>query len=425
MSRCPLCIEEPQRLRDLARRVGSWSTTVALVFAAACGSGLELERDTPGLTPDSTDTALAPDTLDTLDTPDTDQPRDALGPDATPPGGGTLFVGATLLSASAELDGQVASVLVRDGLIVALGEDAEASAGDATRVDLGGRFLTPAFIDSHVHVIYWEVADRLPAGGLAAVVDHAAPEDRFFGRDFGPLQVIGAGPMITARGGYPTTSWGADGYGRECDIASDCAAAVDHLATRGARLVKLSFGAGPDLSQTAYEAVIAAARRHGLPVSAHALQDNGARRAADLGADVLAHVPIQSLSDTTVALWSGRAVVATIDAFGGTNTAVENLRRLREAGALILYGTDLGNSRTPGIDPGEIALMRESGMTGSEILTSATSAPAAFWGFDDLGLITVGKRASLLVLEDDPRLDPETLARPLAVWIDGAPITSP
>lgn len=363
--------------------------------------------------------------LDVSADSDTDATSETLAPDVDTPRGGTLLVGATLVAASPEVDGQVASVLVRDSLIVALGADAEALAGDAERIDLGGRYMVPAFIDSHVHVIYWEVADRLPAGGLAAVVDHAAPEDRFFERDFGALEVIGAGPMITAPRGYPTTSWGTDGYGRECDSPDECAAAVDHLANRGARLVKLSFGAGPDLSQAALEAVIAAARRHQLPVSAHALQDNGARRAAELGADVLAHVPVQALSDTTVALWSGRAVVATVDAFGGTDTAIDNLRRLREAGAQILYGTDLGNSRTPGIDPGEISLMRESGMTGAEILSSATSDPAAFWGFSDLGLIAVDKRASLLVLEDDPRLDPETLARPLAVWIDGAPVTSP
>lgn len=398
-----------------------WSVVIACVFTLSCGSSLELERASVEVVADTEVTT------DTGVTTDSDGASEVLTPDADTedPSGGTLLVGATLIGASPDHDGQVASVLVRDGRIVALGEDAEARANTATRVDLGGRYLTPSFIDSHVHVIYWDVADRLPAGGLAAVVDHAAPEDRFFGHNFGPLQVIGAGPMITARGGYPTTSWGSDGYGRECDTASDCAAAVDHLATRGARLVKLSFGAGPDLSQAAFDAVIAAARRHGLPVSAHALQDNGARRAADLGADVLAHVPVQALSDTTVGLWSGRAVVATVDAFGGTSTAINNLRRLREAGTTILYGTDLGNSRTPGIDLGELTLMRQSGMTGAEILTSATSAPAAFWGFAELGLIAVDKRASLLVLEDDPRLDPETLARPLAVWIDGAPVTSP
>ncbi|HRE89151.1 MAG TPA: amidohydrolase family protein [Myxococcota bacterium] len=390
------------------------STLTALVFMVACGSRLELERDPVGVATD-----IDADTTTDIDVA-TDATTDILLPDAeTPSLGGTLLVGATLIGASPEVDGQVASVLIRDGKIVALGAIAEDIADNAMRVDMGGRFLTPAFIDSHVHVIYWEVADRLPAGGLAAVVDHAAPEDRFFDRDFGALRVLGSGPMITAPFGYPTTSWGSDGYGRECDPPDECAAAVDALFARGAGLVKLSFGAGPDLSQASLEAVFAAANELGLPVSAHALQDNGARRAAELGADVLAHVPVQQLSEATIALWSDRAVVATLDAFGGSDATIDNLRRLREAGALVLYGTDLGNSRTAGIDLGEITLMHESGMDGAEILASATRDPAAFWGFEELGVIAVDKAASLLVLEDDPRLFPETLARPVAVWIDG------
>lgn len=405
-------VSTPREVSPLSCR--RCSTLTALVFMVACGSRLELDQAPVDVI---TDTESATDSDATTDT---DATPDILSPDTdTASLGGTLLVGATLIGAAPEVDGHVASVLIREGKIVALGEAAEAMAGDATRVDLGGHFVTPAFIDSHVHVIYWEVADRLPAGGLAAVVDHAAPEDRFFGRDFGPLRALGSGPMITAPMGYPTTSWGSDGYGRECDSPEACAAAVDALALRGAGLVKLSFGAGPDLSQATVEAVVAAARRHELPVSAHALQDNGARRAAELGADVLAHVPVQQLSEATIALWSDRAVVATLDAFGGSDTTIDNLRRLREAGALVLYGTDLGNSRTAGIDLGEITLMRESGMDGSEILASATRDPAAFWGFEDLGQIAVDKAASLLVLEDDPRLSPETLARPVAVWIDG------
>jgi imidazolonepropionase-like amidohydrolase len=37
------------------------------------------------------------------------------------------------------------------------------------------------------------------------------------------------------------------------------------------------------------------------------------------------------------------------------------------------------------------------------------------FGFDRLGAIAVGKDASLLVLDDDPLVDPTALARPRAV----------
>ena len=45
--------------------------------------------------------------------------------------------------------------------------------------------------------------------------------------------------------------------------------------------------------------------------------------------------------------------------------------------------------------------------------------PATFWGMDELGAIAPGKAASLLVLNDDPRSVPLTLAAPAAVFIDG------
>ena len=42
------------------------------------------------------------------------------------------------------------------------------------------------------------------------------------------------------------------------------------------------------------------------------------------------------------------AVVSTLAAFGGSPAAVDNLRRLHAAGATVLYGTDLGNTRDAG-----------------------------------------------------------------------------
>lgn len=43
----------------------------------------------------------------------------------------------------------------------------------------------------------------------------------------------------------------------------------------------------------------------------------------------------------------------------------------------------------------------------------------AIWHMDDLGTIAVGKAASLLVLQADPLQKPQTLAQPLAVYLDG------
>ncbi|MBM4368929.1 MAG: amidohydrolase family protein, partial [Deltaproteobacteria bacterium] len=137
------------------------------------------------------------------------------------------------------------------------------------------------------------------------------------------------------------------------------------------------------------------------------------------GADALAHTPTSPLSAATLALWSGRAVISTLDAFGGSATAVANLRALRGAGATVLYGTDFGNSRDAGIASAEIVLLLEAGLSGEEILAAGTSAPADYWGFSTLGRVAVGHDASFLVLDRDPRVDPLVLAEPAQVWIRG------
>ncbi len=318
----------------------------------------------------------------------------------------------------------VVDVEVADGRIVSVGPPAaEGSTNGATRVDVTGRFLVPAAIDSHVHLAYFPEGEALAAGGVAGAVDLAAPP-AFLAHDHAPLRVIAAGPMVTAPGGYPTQGWGRDGYGLECADAAEAEAAVDALHAQGAGLIKLPVTGVPgvDADVLGVEALAAAtARAHvlELPVASHALGDAEAAAAAVAGVDVLAHTPVEALSAATIDAWRGGAVISTLSAFGGTYATVANLRALREAGAVVLYGTDFGNTRTTGVDPVELALLAEAGLTPAEILAALTSVPASFWGFEDLGAIAVGKAASVLVLPTDPLLDAGVLAAPTTVYIDG------
>ena len=294
----------------------------------------------------------------------------------------------------------------------------EVTRDDLPEIDAHGRWLAPAFIDSHVHLAYAFDAPTLAAGGVAGAVDLAAPIETL-AQDQAPLQVIASGPMITAIEGYPTQSWGADGYGLEVEGADAAKSAVDELFDAGARVIKVPIGSGPALRDEELRAIVERAHHHGLKVAAHALSDDEASRAARAGVDVLAHTPVEPLSRATVQAWSQRAVVSTLDAFGGSAAAVDNLRRLREAGATVLYGTDLGNASVPALDASEIELLREAGLDGAAVLEAGTSGPASFWGFDRLGALAEGQRASFLVLGADPRRDPGVLASPEAVVIDG------
>ena len=322
--------------------------------------------------------------------------------------------GAVVLSGGSLAGGEVADVRLEDGVIAAVGS---VSLEGAVGVDVAGKWLAPAFVDSHVHLAYQPDAEGMLDGGVVAAVDLAAPVD-FLTAELDPLTVIAAGPMITAPGGYPTQSWGSGGYGLECEDDA-AAAAVDSLADMGAGVIKVPLTSGPTLSEAALAAVVETAHSRGLKVAVHALSDDEAALAAAVGVDVLAHTPTAALSESTIAAWADGAVISTLAAFGGGSTTVANLVALREAGATVLYGTDFGNLRTAGIVEEELALLAEAGLSGAEILAAGTSAPAQWWGLSGLGALVVGGEGSVLVLGSDPMVDAAALAAPEQVWVRG------
>jgi imidazolonepropionase-like amidohydrolase len=304
---------------------------------------------------------------------------------------------------------------VQDGTIVEVGQGLQ-GAGE----DLDGAWVVPAWIDSHVHLAYLDAAVELAEAGIVAAVDLAAPIE-FLGVQGWPLEILGSGPMVTAEGGYPTQGWGSAGYGLEVRGEDEARAAVVRLHEAGARLIKVPLTGSAELSEAELAAVADEAHARGLKVAVHALTDEAAARGAEVGFDVLAHTPTEALSPGTIQAWSDKAVISTLSAFGGSPTTVGNLRALEAAGATVLYGTDLGNTRTPAIDEREIALLIEAGLSVDEVIASGTSSPAAYWGLESLGALEEGKEASFLVLSGDPRLDPGVLSGPAQVYRSGAP----
>lgn len=375
------------------------SSALSLLLLPACGARGPCGVDATGAPASETGGGAADET-------------GAPGAGAT---GDVAIRGVTVVGGAS--DGLVVDVIAVDGVITAIG----AGLADADAWDGAGRFLAPAFIDSHVHLAYLPQGAELAAGGVAAAIDLAAPLE-FLAADHSPLRVLASGPMITAVGGYPTRSWGSEGYGIECADAADAAAGVNELRERGAGLIKLPITAAPVLDDAALRSAVDAAAALGMPVVSHALADDEAALARSVGVDALAHTPTASLSDATLAAWSDGAVISTLGAFGGSATTVANLRALRAAGATVLYGTDFGNTRTAGIDPTELSLLAEAGMSPTEIMAAGTSAPAAWWGLDGpggLGEVAVGRAASFLLLERDPRETVDAWTAPAAVFVDG------
>jgi imidazolonepropionase-like amidohydrolase len=102
----------------------------------------------------------------------------------------------------------------------------------------------------------------------------------------------------------------------------------------------------------------------------------------------------------------------------------KNLKRLADAGAIIVAGTDAGNTRTlhgPSLHR-ELVLMAEAGLTPPQILVSATANGAKLMGREkELGQIREGMLADVLILDADPLADIHNTRRIFRVIRGGAP----
>jgi hypothetical protein len=93
-----------------------------------------------------------------------------------------------------------------------------------------------------------------------------------------------------------------------------------------------------------------------------------------------------------------------------------------KASVPMMAGTDAMN---PFCFPGfslhdEMALLVESGLTPLAALQAATLNPAQFLGRgDEMGTISAGKRANLVLLDADPLADIHNTTKVRAVWLDG------
>jgi imidazolonepropionase-like amidohydrolase len=106
----------------------------------------------------------------------------------------------------------------------------------------------------------------------------------------------------------------------------------------------------------------------------------------------------------------------------GHDARVDNVARLRAAGARILVGSDSPNL---GLAAGvgthrELDLLRDTGMTAAEVLSAATWANSRWLDPDArFGAIRAGWEADLVLVDGDPTVDPGAIHAIREVWIDG------
>ncbi|HET8602309.1 MAG TPA: imidazolonepropionase [Marmoricola sp.] len=351
-----------------------------------------------------------------------------------------------LVTNDPSLDGTPLGVLqdaavVLDGRRVAwVGAAADAPAADDAR-DLGGRAVVPGFVDSHSHLVFAgdrseEFAARMAgrpyeAGGIRTTVaaTRAASDEQLAAHVARHVQEMRAQGTTTVeiKSGYgltrkdearslaiarqfteETTFLGAHvvppeyaddpaGYvalvtGPMLEACAPYARWIDAFCERGAF----------DAEQA--RAVLEAGRAAGLAGRLHANQlgpGPGVQLACELGLVAVDHCTHLAGADVEALRDSGTVATLLPGVEFSTRSPYPDARALVDAGVTVALASDCnpGSCYTSSM-PLCIALaVREMHLTPAEALWSATAGGAAALGRDDVGRLSVGSRADMVVLD--------------------------
>jgi imidazolonepropionase-like amidohydrolase len=244
-------------------------------------------------------------------------------------------------------------------------------------------------------------------------------------------------------------------------VADRIAAGSDYL-----KIISGTGGLWPSLDCETIQALVVAAHDRGLIVVAHVSSTAGAEEVVCAGVDVVAHVPANAELDKALAERMAEAgivvgpTLATIEntlgepggaavagdprlaeVLGGTwarrltsdasrppgrllppfSRAMDNVRRLDDAGVTLLAGTDAPN---PGTVFGaslhrELELLVLCGISPAQALAGATAEPARVFGLADRGRIAAGLRADLVLVSGDPLTDITATRAIKRIWRGG------
>ena len=395
-----------------------------------------------------------------------------------------------------------AALLVVDGRITYAGPKSgvKAPAG-AERTDLTGKFVMPGIINLHGHLGNTTGLVQDPKNftldnlnkqlatyarfGVTTVVTMGSEQELIFdartrqrsGRD-AHTRIFTAYRGFTGAGGYPTKAPGMHGVPFEVSTPAQVEEALNVLAMKKVDLVKIwvddHLGKEPKISMDLCKAIIAGARKRGLPVAAHVFYLDDAKQMVAAGLHGVAHsVRDKLVDDEYIQLMKkhGAFQIATLTreasmfaygqnaAFlkdpllaqavdaetlktirspayqkkqaddkethlwpGFLKNAQANLKKLYDSGVKVGFGTDTGPpSRFSGyFEHWEMELMAEAGLTPAQIIQTFSKNAAEYLGKSkEMGTLTKGHWADLVVLGKNPLADIKNARTIETVWIAG------
>jgi len=380
---------------------------------------------------------------------------------AAPKEGDLAIVGATVFDATGAPP-RVATVLVADGRITAVGPGLKVPAGVRT-IDAHGKALLPGLFDLHTH---WtpagepdttpQIATAYVAAGVTTVNDfHEQPESYTPRRAWLATLVaphVNFAARVSTPGGHGA-DWADQSTTIWINTPQAARAAIERLKPYRPDLIKAftdgwRYGLAPDntsMDEATLKALVGAAHDAKLKVLTHTVTVDRGAIAARAGIDALAHglqdrpidpatlgtvVTAKMAMAPTLAVYdpdkAGKPADTTTPRYRQATAkfghALANVKTMYEAGVPIGLGTDAGMPDTPhgASTLHELELLVRAGLTPAQALIAGTATSARIMALDgDRGTIAPGQRADLILVDGRPWHDIADIRRLSQVVIDG------
>lgn len=348
----------------------------------------------------------------------------------------------------------IVNIAINSDTIAAI--STEALLSDST-IDGSGKYVIPGMVNAHVHVTTLDqVKEGYPYGILANLNMHTGLEDRELrwkeiSRDStGYPLLYGAGHAATVPGGHPTQ------FGSDMETISDSVSIgewVDNRITAGVDYIKIvrdhhPWFNHPSLPTLSYEQIgelISYSQGKGYKAVVHISQAVELAEIAEYKPDGFVHIwsfkrdseltdqqwdairececfviPTALLSKSTENMPEGERREWAEQYFLSEDETIEVLRKLHEMGVMIVAGTDPPGAGVNYSDDLflELEMYQQAGMNNLEVLRTTTGNAAK--AFDiEVGLLEIGSKANLVLLNGNPIDDLENLKKVEQVWKNG------
>lgn len=388
--------------------------------------------------------------------------------------GAILLRNATIIDGDATVEPRIGSVLIENGLLKSVSYVPLKGISKQTKViDCTGKFITPGLMDSHVHLgtadlknlnkahaITDSIMVNLLAHGITTVRDmagngaflaeckkkveegQAAGPEIFYAAQFaGPAYFKMMGNGRDEGGDLGNTFW----Y-RAISSKADVKPAIASAKKAGMTGIKIYA----DLSKKLIQEITNEAHKQGLLAWAHgAIFPSKPMDVARSNVNSMSHandLVFQQIKGDTIAigaawaqLYKGlklddevrdqlllemkkRGTFLDPTVFHAENNKMVNAvlitRRANELGVKIVTGTDwiypTKNKSVPLLDEMKL-LAGKCGLSPLQVIEAATINGALVAGLKDRGLVRTGKRADLLILDNNPLKSLEAFDQPVMV----------